>query len=93
MGLTNLMEEEVRMAVNKYLKDNKNCVCQCEKCKSDIMAIVLNNLKPKYVVTDKGKVYGKLDTLDFQFDVDLTREIVKAIEIVSKTLNIRRSFY
>ena len=48
----------------------------------DIAAIALNNLKPRYVVTEKGALYGKLDTLDYQFDADLVKEVIKAINIV-----------
>ncbi|CCQ95987.1 Late competence development protein ComFB [[Clostridium] ultunense Esp] len=81
MELRNLMEDEVIYAINRLLKDKKD-ICTCDKCKLDIAAIVLNNLKPKYVVTDKGELYGKVDTLDYQFDADLIKEIVKAVNIV-----------
>lgn len=81
MELRNLMEDEVIHTINKILKD-KDDICTCEKCKLDIAAIALNNLKPKYVVTEKGELFGKAYTLDYQFDADLIREIVKAIEIV-----------
>lgn len=83
MDLRNLMESEVKNAVNKLLKDNKD-ICNCDRCKLDIAAIALNNLKPRYVVTDEGGLYGKLDTMNYQFDVDLVKEVAKAIEIVSK---------
>lgn len=81
MELRNLMEDEVIYTINRLLKDKKN-ICTCDKCKLDIAAIVLNNLKPKYVVTDKGELYGKVNTLDIQFDADLIKEIVKAVKIV-----------
>jgi competence protein ComFB len=81
MELRNLIEDEVIYTINRLLKDRKD-ICTCDKCKMDIAAITLNNLKPKYVVTEKGKLYGKIDTIDYQFDADLIREIVKAIKIV-----------
>lgn len=81
MELRNLMEKEVERVVNKILKERKD-ICNCNKCRLDIAAIALNNLKPKYVVTEKGGLYGKLDTLNYQFDVDLTKEVTKAIDIV-----------
>ena len=81
MELHNLMEDEVVYTVNKLLKDKED-ICTCDRCKLDIAAIALNNLEPKYVVTEKGSLYGKLDTLDIQFDVDLVKEVTKAIEIV-----------
>ncbi len=81
MKLKNLMEDEVMYAINKILKDRDD-VCTCEKCKLDIAAIVLNNLKPKYVVTEKGSLYARLDTLDYQFDADIVSQIAMAIEKV-----------
>nr|WP_272879086.1 late competence development ComFB family protein [Clostridium sp. Cult2] len=79
--MRNLMEDEVLYAINRILKDKED-ICTCNKCKLDIAALTLNNLKPKYVVTEKGELYGKVNTLNYQFDADLITEIVKAIEIV-----------
>ena len=81
MKLYNLMEDEVMYTVDELLKDKKD-VCTCNKCKLDIAAIALNNLKPKYVVTEKGGLLAKVNILDQQFDVDLIKEITKAIKIV-----------
>lgn len=33
--------------------------CDCKRCRDDIMALALNNLPVKYVVTEKGQVYTK----------------------------------
>ncbi len=59
-------------------------ICDCDRCRLDIAAIALNNLKPKYVVTEKGGLYAKVDILDYQYDVDLIKEVTQAIEIVNK---------
>ncbi len=81
MDVCNLMEDEVIFAIKKLLKDETN-ICTCEKCISDIRAIALNNLPPKYVVTEKGKLYEKVNQMNYQFDADVMREVTKAIEIV-----------
>ena len=81
MELNNILEDKIIYIVNNILKDRKD-VCTCNKCKMDIAAIALNNLKPKYVVTEKGGLYSKLDTMNSQFDADLIKEVTKAIEIV-----------
>ncbi|NLJ99477.1 MAG: late competence development ComFB family protein [Tissierellia bacterium] len=81
MKIHNLLEDEVFHLVKDLLKDRKD-ICTCSKCRMDIAAITLNNLKPKYVVTEKGSIYAKIDTLNYQFDADLIKEITKAIEIV-----------
>ena len=81
MKLHNLMEDEVIRIINEILKDRDD-ICTCDKCKLDIAAIALNNLKPKYVVTEKGSLFAKVDILDYQFDVDLIKEVTKAAKIV-----------
>lgn len=83
MELKNLMEDEVLYAIDKLMKDDNN-ICTCDRCKLDIAAIALNNLESKYVVTEKGNLYAKLNTLNYQFDVDITKELTKAIKIVGE---------
>jgi competence protein ComFB len=48
------------------------------------MAIALNTLPPKYVVTPKGHLYSKIETLQRQNDVDLIAAITKGAMIVSR---------
>jgi len=62
----------------------KEDICKCEKCRLDVMALALNRLPPKYVVTQKGHIYAQLEELELQFKVDVIKEIVKAIEVVRK---------
>jgi len=83
MELKNLMEIEVMRIIDKILEDQKD-VCACDKCKMDIAAITLNNIKPKYVVTEKGQLYAKVDMLNYQYDADITTEVIKAIKIVGE---------
>lgn len=63
------------------IMENSN-VCTCDHCKMDVMAISLNNLPTKYVVTQKGVLYAKLTSLQAQFEADVVTEIVKACAIV-----------
>ncbi len=58
--------------------------CGCERCRSDVKALALNNLPPKYVVTDKGYVYTKVNELATQFRTDITVAITNAMKVVSK---------
>jgi competence protein ComFB len=75
------MEEVVFNLIEDVLKNVD--VCKCEKCKMDIAAIVLNNLPPKYVVTEQGELYSKINILLNQFGVDVISEITKAAILVS----------
>jgi competence protein ComFB len=57
--------------------------CNCERCRMDILAQVLNKLPPKYVVTRKGHLYTKLSTIQAQFDVDIISALTQAAAIVN----------
>lgn len=82
MMLKNYMEELVFGAVQDL--SAKLSTCTCEKCLLDISAIALNELPTKYVVTEKGELYSKIETLKQQFEVDITTAVTKAIRIVNK---------
>jgi len=58
--------------------------CKCPNCIMDILAIALNSLPSKYVVTKRGELYTKISNLQNQFDVDITAAIAKASVIVSR---------
>lgn len=79
--LHNLIENDVIDAINK-LAGTVVDWCSCEKCKLDIAALALNNLKPKYVVTEKGKLLGRANNMNQQFNTDVLLEVTKAIKIV-----------
>ncbi len=80
--LKNYMEEIVAHKIDQLLKIMN--FCNCEKCRLDIMAIALNDLPSKYVVTEKGELFTKLKELESQFEVDVETAIVKAALFVSK---------
>lgn len=83
MKLYNIMEDEVKYAIDKILKTRKD-ICDCEKCRLDIAAIALNHLPPKYVVTEKGELYERANNLNLQFEADVVKEVAKAIEKVNR---------
>ncbi len=80
--LKNYMEDIVFSALESVLNDIQMCTCQL--CKMDVAAIALNSLPPKYVVTSKGKLYTKINTLQQQFDVDTLAAITKAAVMVKR---------
>ncbi|MDV3426930.1 MAG: late competence development ComFB family protein [Bacillota bacterium] len=81
MELQNYTEIMIDHLMEAVLK-NYNDICKCDKCLMDIKAIALNNLPPRYVVSDKGELYKKVEELDTQIQVDVIRAITKAIEQV-----------
>ena len=82
MLFRNYMEDAVDATLDEIqeFKDS----CRCDRCRSDIKALALNNLPPKYVVTDKGYVYTKVNELATQFRTDITVAITNAMMVVSK---------
>lgn len=80
--LKNYMEEFVFHQLKEVLDDIN--MCKCEKCMLDVAAIALNDLPPKYIVTEKGELYSKIDALKQQFDVDVIVAITRAAAVVKK---------
>ena len=78
--LRNYTEEAVRVFLDRWFKEAD--VCQCEACRLDVMAIMLNNLKPKYVVTDKGALFAQMDDFDPQYRTDLMTVMTMAVKTV-----------
>ncbi|MDQ2085286.1 late competence development ComFB family protein [Herbivorax sp. ANBcel31] len=75
--------EEVVFLVMKEISEDIN-VCTCEKCSLDILAIALNDLPPKYIVSEKGELYSKINALKQQFEVDVIAALTKAAILVKR---------
>lgn len=75
------MEDVVKIILNEIIY-NIN-VCDCEKCRMDIAAIALNKLPHRYIVSEKGELYSKINTLRQQFEVDIVSAITHAAMQVS----------
>ena len=80
--IKNYMEEIVFNQMKDVLTDIN--MCTCEKCLLDIAAIALNDLPPKYIVTEKGELYSKINALGQQFEVDVVSAITKAAVLVKR---------
>lgn len=82
LGIKNYMEDLVEELLGEVL--NQMDICKCQKCKNDICAIALNNLKPLYVASPKGRVYVKIDMLKQQARADVLAAITQAAKKVAK---------
>lgn len=80
--IKNYMEEVVFSVIEEVLDDIN--MCKCDKCLMDIAAIALNDLPPKYVVTEQGELFSKLNLLKQQFEVDVIAAITKAAVLVKR---------
>jgi competence protein ComFB len=80
--IKNYMEELVYGQLDDVLEDIS--MCKCNKCKMDVAAIALNDLPPKYIVTEMGEIYSKLNILSQQFEVNVVSAITKAAILVKR---------
>ena len=83
--LKNYMEDAVAEKLPTLIKQMG--LCDCERCKYDMMAYVLNKLPPKYVVTNKGSLFAKLDVIQSQMDVSILAYLTQAAAIVKDRPN------
>lgn len=82
MRLNNYMEDIVFNAIKELMKETE--YCSCEKCMYDIAALALNELPPRYIVTERGELYVKAEQLHKQYPIDIIAVITRAAEIVNE---------
>ena len=83
MKVYNFMEDVVKEELDNLLAEKEN-ICKCAKCKLDMTAWALNRLPPKYVVSDKGRIFTRLQEVETQFRADVTIQLMKAVSLISK---------
>lgn len=81
MELMNFMEGVVMAYVDEVIADDPD-FCDCPRCRLDVLAIALNDVKPKYVVTTKGLAYARMGELQAQFRADTIVAVTRAMKIV-----------
>jgi len=73
----NIMESIVEQLFEEF-KKSYSLACSCNECQSNILAITLNQLPPRYVSTSKGEILIKALYLDTQLKQDIIRELTHA---------------
>jgi len=81
--LKNCMESLVWERLDSVLRAYPE-MCTCQKCRNDVVALALNALPPRYVVTFAGETYTKVHSLEQQFGIDIVAALTNAIDIVSR---------
>ena len=81
MELKNYMETLVLEQLDSVLAKYPDC-CKCERCRQDIAILALNHLPPKYISSQKGSLFMKLQTMSMENSIQIVEQIAKAIEIV-----------
>ncbi len=74
--LLNLSEVLVRDKAPEVME--KMRVCSCPLCYNDVLALALNNLPTKYVTTDEGKQFLRLEMYKKQYETDVLAALTRA---------------
>ena len=82
-GLVNYMEDAVQSVLEEMLQGEAYRDAGVDdKLKLDAMAYTLNRLPPKYVVSERGHLYTRVQELRHQFRTDILVELTKALQHV-----------
>ncbi|MBD7908982.1 late competence development ComFB family protein [Sporosarcina gallistercoris] len=85
VGVHNVMEDVVRDTLLSY-KNNMNLACDCEQCLSDISALALNELPPRYIANSKYSPYVRAShEADHQGITTIIAVIAKSAALVSES--------
>jgi competence protein ComFB len=78
----NISEELVETQLESCIQSSG--VCGCERCRADIRALTLNAMQPRYVVTNLGDAFVRLDAMSPQSQADIITIIMNAIAVVKQ---------
>ena len=85
LSVYNVMEEVISDVLHQYEKE-LHLTCDCDRCKDDIMAIALNEVKPQYIVNEMHKPYIRAGHVaDRQGATNILSTVVKAARVVSES--------
>lgn len=74
--LSNITEQLVLKKFDGVLK--RMMCCRCNRCKQDIVALALNNLKPIYMAATRDEIEQKIQNLN-DIGSKVTTELIKAV--------------
>lgn len=82
LKMTNLMEEIASTLLDDIL--DQEDMCNCGRCRLDVLAKTLNNIPANYVVNERGKAFSRAEFLELQKSVDIYAALAAAIRIVKE---------
>ena len=78
--LQNYTETMVREVLGEYKSKEK--ICECERCKEDIVAAVLNQMPPKYFLSDASEGEKISYVLNKKLRFEALIQITEAVKTV-----------
>ncbi|MDD2510056.1 MAG: late competence development ComFB family protein [Syntrophomonas sp.] len=82
MRVINIVEELVWECINEVI-EHRPGKCRCDRCIADICALALNQMKPRYVASDRGKTISKAAFLEKDLKIALLVVVADAVERVN----------
>lgn len=84
--LENQMERAVLEVINELLlMETQERFCQCEKFRSDVAALTLNHISPRYTTSFQGSLYTLSDIqADEDLQVNIRKITANVLEMVSQ---------
>ncbi len=82
LSVKNYMEDVVARLVDQYTRETD--ICECEKCRMDVMALALNDLPAAYCVTKKGELFTALDAVYLQNQINAKIAVLRAMNKVKE---------
>lgn len=81
MKYHNLMEKIMANKLDEIW--NKFEGCKCERCRDDILACALNRVPPRYVVSQEGELYARVESMNADYELELVKIISQSINVVA----------
>jgi competence protein ComFB len=81
MQVSNVVERMVWENIDTVLSHKQ--MCCCPKCRADVAAFALNNLKPRYTVSQMGSTITRADILSQNVITSILVALAQAAEVVS----------
>lgn len=78
----NVMETLVMQKLDDII--NQLDCCKCKKCRLDMASYALNRLPSKYVATQQGELFARLDSISVQQEADVAAMLTLAARIVKE---------
>lgn len=89
ISYVNVMQALVEEKADKYIK--MFGLCDCPRCVTDVKALALNNLPPKYVVMPQGEVIPRISVYEGRYSAAVTMQILRACKTVMENPRHDRS--
>lgn len=76
------MQVLVEENAEKYIKMFN--LCDCPRCVTDVKALALTNLTPKYVVMNEGEMVPRITVYEKRYKSSVIAQLLQACKVVAE---------